>query len=291
MRALVGMVGLLIVMLNRRPRTVGVALAACGFLVPSIVQASTGVVRGEKAAVRAAPAAIAPVIETLARGQRIEVSDPNERGWRRAVLIDGRFGYIEDSALDVAGDTSQPPPGASSPPRRLRPWIVRFELDLAGEHDSFLFPESENEAGGVEVTLGRNFTERLSAELTTGVGVSVALWPGFVTMGLGRAAILIGSTFRRSALTVAAGPMLIAGGKYDTVAFTHAEIGYEYRGNEGTFLLSVGPDVALNDSAPQSTTGCGSSIFGADISPCVMPFKRGDVFLHFRLGFGFAFGG
>jgi hypothetical protein len=114
--------------------------------------------------------------------------------------------------------------------------------------------------------------------------------PGLVTLAVARFAVALNERNRRHALTLAAGPMLIAGGPYGVVAFGHSEIGYEYRSDRFTVLLAGGPDVALNDSRRvQPVSPCGSSLLGGPGIACAIPFNRGDVFPHFRLGIGFAF--
>jgi hypothetical protein len=108
-------------------------------------------------------------------------------------------------------------------------------------------------------------------------------------MIVGRAALVLDQA-RLHALTIAAGPMFIAGGAYGPVAFGHAEVGYELRVDRWTILLALGPDLTLTTSRPQSTSGCGGGgIFGPAEPACVRPFTQGDLFAHLRVGFGFTF--
>jgi hypothetical protein len=113
--------------------------------------------------------------------------------------------------------------------------------------------------------------------------------PGVESMIVGRGALVLGEG-RQRALTIAAGPMFIAGGAYGPVAFAHTEVGYELRIELLTFVLAVGPDLTLTNSRPQSTSGCGSGgIFGPAEPACVRPFTQGDLFAHFRIGTGLTF--
>jgi len=270
---------------------------ACTWLVvalPSAAWAKSARVQVQAAALRTAPFLGAPLSTVLERYDKVAV-DEATNGWRRGRLPDGKVGYVQDADLEVV---DEPPsvggarqrPVEARPLRLTCPWIFRPELTAGGEGGWWIFPSSENTVGRVAATLGRNVTERLSAELTVGTDFPNSRFPGVTTMAVGRAAVLLEEE-GSSALTFAAGPLLIAGGAYGPVVFGHAELGYEYRGSELTFLLSAGPDLTFNDSARQSTAGCGAAFFGPPTPPCVRPFNRGDIFLHIRLGMGFAFGG
>ena len=221
-------------------------------------------VRAQTTELRTAPYVDAPISTTLRRDDKVDVNEALD-GWRWGRLSDGTVGYVQDAALEVEGEPrlaggAQEPPAEVGRSRLTSPAILRLDLDVGGESDSWLLPSSENTVGGIAATVGCNFSERLSAELTVGSGIPGAYSPGLKTMAVGRAAVLIGEA-HRSALPFAAGPLLIAGGAYDAVVFGHAELGYEYRGSEFTFLFSAGPDLTFNDS------------------------------LQVRLGVGFAFGG
>ena len=57
-------------------------------------------------------------------------------------------------------------------------------------------------------------------------------------MIVGRGALVLGQA-RQHALTIAAGPMFIAGGAYGPMAFAHTEVGYELRIERLTFLVAL----------------------------------------------------
>jgi len=59
------------------------------------------IVVAPSAEVRSAPFKVAPVIATLARGQRLDVEPTPKAGWRAAFLSDGRVGFIQDAQLEV----------------------------------------------------------------------------------------------------------------------------------------------------------------------------------------------
>jgi hypothetical protein len=247
-----------------------------------------------KTFVQSAPTEASPVIAPLFKDNRIDVSDRPKNGWREVHLYGGGVGYVSDSDLQVEGEvdwTLAHPMTASA--RRALPWLLRLELTAAGEGWAPFAP-STNSVGGLSLTLGRTFRERFTSELTVGSQIPDDHFGGLIVMAAERVSIVTGGPYRGSALTVAVGPLLMAGGVYDTVTFGHAEIGYEYRGFRTTFLFTAGPDLVFNDSARQTTVGCGNTfpIFGGPKEPpCVQPFNRGDVFLHVRLGFGWSLAG
>ena len=127
---------------------------------------------------------------------------------------------------------------------------------------------------------------------SVGAGVGSIYSPGAESVIVGRGALVLDQA-RAHALTLAAGPMFIAGGAYGPVAFGHAEVGYELRAARWTILVALGPDLTLTSSRAQSTVGCGavlgSALFGPTEPPCIRPFTRGDLFAHFRTGIGFSF--
>ena len=151
---------------------------------------------------------------------------------------------------------------------------------------------SRTSVSALAITLGRNFTEALSVEATVGAGVGGTYSPGAESVIVGRGALVFDQA-RAHALTLAAGPMFIAGGAYGPVAFGHAEVGYELRAARWTILVALGPDLTLTSSRAQSTVGCGaalgSAFFGPTEPACVRPFTRGDLFVHFHVGIGFSF--
>jgi hypothetical protein len=179
------------------------------------------------------------------------------------------------------------------PPRIAHPWILRAEA-IAGGTPLFILiftPPNENSVSALALTVGRNFSEAFSVEATLGGDFSPRdiYSPGAESMIVGRGAWVLGQT-RKHALTMAAGPMLIAGGAYGPVAFGHAEVGYERRSDRLTFLIALGPDLTLTTSRPQSMTACGGGgIFGPAQPACVRPFTQGDLFAHFRVGLGVTF--
>jgi hypothetical protein len=58
-------------------------------------------VTAPSAEVRSAPFKVAPVIATLAHGQRLYVDPTPNASWRVAFLSDGRTGYIQDAQVEV----------------------------------------------------------------------------------------------------------------------------------------------------------------------------------------------
>lgn len=183
--------------------------------------------------------------------------------------------------------------GEVTPPRIAHPWILRAEIDGGGTPfvNLIFTPPNQNSVSALALTLGRNFTEAFSVEATLGADVFPGdiYSPGAESMILGRGALVLDQA-RRHALTVAAGPMLIAGGTYGPVAFVHTEVGYELHANRWTVLVALGPDLTLTTSRPQSTAGCGGGgIFGPSEPACVRPFTKGDLFVHLRLGVGLTF--
>jgi len=137
--------------------------------------------------------------------------------------------------------------GEVTPPRISRPSILRAEIHSGGKPLFTLFnfnPPSENSVSALAITLGRNFTEALSVEATVGAGVGGTYSPGAESVIVGRGALVFDQA-RAHALTLAAGPMFIAGGAYGPVAFGHAEVGYELRAARWTILVALGPDLTL----------------------------------------------
>jgi hypothetical protein len=74
---------------------------------PAFVGSSTRVTKraaivvAPSAEVRSAPFKVAPVIATLARGQRLNVASIPNEGWRVTYLWDGRVGYVQDAQVEV----------------------------------------------------------------------------------------------------------------------------------------------------------------------------------------------
>jgi hypothetical protein len=193
-------------------------------------------------------------------------------------------------ALLVARPTAAA--GEVTPPRIAHPWIIRGETHAGGTplFNLVFTPPNQNSVSALALTLGRNFTEAFSVEATLGAGIPGDTYsPGVESMIVGRGALVLGQG-RQHALTIAAGPMFIAGGAYGPVAFAHTEVGYELRIELLTFVFAVGPDLTLTNSRAQSIPGCGGGgIFGPALPACVRPFAQGDLFAHFRVGAGFTF--
>ena len=76
-------------------------------LAPPLSRSSTpaakraAIVIAPSAEVHSAPFKVAPVIATLARGQRLYVDATPNAGWRIAYLSDGRVGCIQDAQVEV----------------------------------------------------------------------------------------------------------------------------------------------------------------------------------------------
>jgi hypothetical protein len=62
---------------------------------------TAAIVVAPTAEVRSAPFKVAPVLVTLARGQRLYVDLTPNAGWRVAFLSDGRVGYIQDAQIEA----------------------------------------------------------------------------------------------------------------------------------------------------------------------------------------------
>lgn len=187
-----------------------------------VVAAAPAVVAVDSAELRSAPYSIAPLLGSLARGQTLYVSSDVTNGWRGAQVSDGRSGYVHDADVQVDGEPlaivrAKLAPSNAAPPRIAHPWIARFEIDLAGESGGFLSAD-ENSASAMAITVGRSVTERFSTEMTIGLDPFPGdhdgnIAPGLVTMAVARMATVLDSRTGRHALTLAAGPMLIAGGR------------------------------------------------------------------------------
>jgi hypothetical protein len=69
---------------------------------PPPLPRSAALVVAPSAEVRSAPFKVAPVIVSLARGDRLQVTPTPNAGWRVVFLQDGRVGYIQDGQIEVA---------------------------------------------------------------------------------------------------------------------------------------------------------------------------------------------
>jgi hypothetical protein len=178
--------------------------------------------------------------------------------------------------------------------RKARPWVVRAEWNLAciGLIGGDVSDESSlgvavgrslGDAIAIEAGFGylSDHTQASGSSFFAGPTTSIDLSPGASFSADARWAPLR-SPNGAHALTLAAGPSMITGGAFGTVAFVHTEAAYELRlSSPFTFLVGLGPDVALNDS-PAKPPSCTGGIFGE----CYRPFERGDLVWHFRLGLG-----
>jgi hypothetical protein len=155
--------------------------------------------------------------------------------------------------------------GTGTYPRREAPFVLRTEAHL------ILFSLSNTDAF-VAITAGASVLRWLAIEGTAGIGAgkNISGDAGGHFMLAGRVSGDV-SANHRHALTVAAGPLLVAGGGYGRVLIAHGEAGYEYRRAGGvTLLLAAGLGVLVENSA--------------------MPaLRRGDLGGHARVGLGLSF--
>jgi hypothetical protein len=169
--------------------------------------------------------------------------------------------------------------------RLSKPWVARAEANFAATE--FGIFKGGNSASSAGVAVGRTLTERFSAELLFGYGGSDRHGgPGFTEMATLRAAALTSGTGQH-ALTVGAGPMLVAGGAWGTVPFFHTELAYEMRLRFGlTLLVGPGLDLVLSDSKdPPPENEEGDTWFEGDAAP----FKAGQIGFHARIALGWSF--
>src|SRR5262245_60051620 len=113
--------------------------------------------------------------------------------------------------------------GTGTYPRREARYVLRTEVNL------LVFSRS-NTDGFIALTAGASVLPWLAIEATAGVGAGQNIRgdAGGHFMLAGRLAGDI-SDNHRHALTVAAGPLLVAGGGYGRVFIAHGEAAYEYR--------------------------------------------------------------
>jgi len=96
---------------------ISTALLAIALLAsPLAAAAAPATVTVFEAQVHAAPDFSSPVIHTFAENTRVSVSEQAEGGFRKVRLPDGRVGYIEESALSIAGAAPTTPPPPEPPP-------------------------------------------------------------------------------------------------------------------------------------------------------------------------------
>ncbi|HEX9291001.1 MAG TPA: SH3 domain-containing protein [Anaeromyxobacteraceae bacterium] len=94
-------------------------LAFVLLLSPVTVLAAPATIRVFEAQVHAAPDPSSPVVYTFAENTRVSVSEDSINGFRKVRLPGNKIGYIEESALALAGappPTPPPPPGFDTPP-------------------------------------------------------------------------------------------------------------------------------------------------------------------------------
>jgi hypothetical protein len=155
-----------------------------------------------------------------------------------------------------------------------RPWVVRGEGAMLATHAGSLGPDVE-----VGITAGRFVATRLSIEGTLMKGPD-ASWS---TMASARWEPLRTENGRH-ALTLAAGPMVLAGnGVHGTTPLAHAELAYIVRAPEGfTVMVAFGENMALADSSYVPPAG------GCFLS-CPEELHRGDLLPQLRLAVGWTF--
>jgi hypothetical protein len=96
-------------------------VTTCALSWASVAAAAPAVVTRDTEA-RSAPFNVAPVVETLAPGAKLDAEEQPSNGWRRVRLPDGKFGFVRDA--DVAVDLSQaapPPKPAPAAPQPAAP--------------------------------------------------------------------------------------------------------------------------------------------------------------------------
>jgi len=155
-----------------------------------------------------------------------------------------------------------------------RPWVVRGEGAMLDSRAWSIGPHVE-----VGLTAGRFVAPRLSIEGTLMKGpdaswsaMSSARWEPLRTEN------------GRHALTLAAGPMVLAGnGVHGTTPLAHAELAYIVRAPEGfTVMAALGENMALADSSYVPPAG------GCFLS-CPQELHRGDLLPQLRLAVGWTF--
>jgi hypothetical protein len=273
----------------------------------SLAHAAEATIVGE-GDVRTLPRPDAARLGPIEPGRRVRVSDKAVNGWRRIDLAnDRRGGYILDQQVRL-DDPAAPLPARPASPRVERPWVLRPEINIACVGCMSVFGNAAiSDESSLAFTLGRNLTEALALEGTFGYGsddatvtstpltfsngtaptttMHVDLSPGYTFMTNLRWAPLR-SWWGRHALTLAAGPSVIEGGVYGTVAFLHGEVAYEYRPPfPFNVLVGLGRDLALN-SPGLLAPSCAGSLLG---DTCLRQFRQGDLIWHFRLGAGVTF--
>jgi hypothetical protein len=172
---------------------------------------------------------------------------------------------------------AEPPSAAQAPSPSVtaaRPWVVRGEGAMLDTHAGSIGPHIE-----VGLTAGRFVATRLSIEGTLMKGPDTA-WS---TMASARWEPLRTDNGRH-ALTLAAGPMVLAGnGVHGTTPLAHAELAYIARAPEGlTVMAAFGENMALADSSYVPPAG------GCFLS-CPEELRRGDLLPQLRLAVGWTF--
>jgi hypothetical protein len=110
------------------------AIAALAFW-SQVARADVAIVSATSSQLRKAPSAFAPVVTTLARGERLDVSKAPEYGWRWATQ-GGLEGYVPDADITVTGPSGEAVPGPSPlPESRAAPTERRsYALQMMGAY-------------------------------------------------------------------------------------------------------------------------------------------------------------
>jgi hypothetical protein len=81
----------------------------CALSWASLASAAPAVVKQDTEA-RTAPFNVAPLVETLAPGAKLEADEQANGGWRRVRLPDGKFAFVRDADIAVDLSHAAPPP-------------------------------------------------------------------------------------------------------------------------------------------------------------------------------------
>jgi hypothetical protein len=188
--------------------------------------------------------------------------------------VAAQFGGSPALAVPAEAETPTAAQAASLNVAAARPWVVRGEGAMLATHAGSLGPHVE-----VGLTAGRFVAARLSIEGTLMKGPD-ASWS---TMASARWEPLRTENGRH-ALTLAAGPMVLAGnGVHGTTPLAHAELAYIVRAPDGfTVMAALGENMALADSSYVPPAG------GCFLS-CPEALHRGDLLPQLRLAVGWTF--
>jgi hypothetical protein len=110
----------------RSPRLLkgGALVAALLLTWSSIALAAPGTIkRGTDA--RTAPFNVAPIVEEVPAGTKVDADNAASNGWRRVQLPSGKYAFVRDE--DVAVDLSQVPPPSPAPPAHAATAVASAE--------------------------------------------------------------------------------------------------------------------------------------------------------------------